>query len=452
MRERAALDLFIISWLVLFLELTCIRWFPSHVMFLTFFTNIVLLACFVGMSVGCLAARNPTRYLNRTPLWLVLGLAAGLIFENNRGKLMQIIAIGDRSNPDVIYFGAEAADSLSLPFRIPVEFLAGAFFLLIGTILVGPGQEMGRAFNRVRSRTWAYGVNLVGSLAGIGSFAACSYWSLPPVVWLAAVALGLAYFLFRPEANPATSDGSATRTSSPKLVGAFLVAMVLLSAVTSGFWPVHGRSVLWSPYYRIDYDPVVQEIGTNLVGHQLMEARARVPWVKNANYAIPYLMQRDVTGADGKRAWPDFKRVLIIGAGSGNDVSRALQWLPADAQIDEVEIDPVIYRLGAEHHPDHPYADPRVHVYLNDGRNFLRKAPAERQPTTEATAARRPGLQGGPPCQPADCWAQPRSALAQPSEAAREAGPERTLPPVGRAVACPACRGVQRSSPWPLPW
>ena len=50
------LDLFLISFLTLFLELTCIRWFPSHVLFLTFFTNTVLLASILGISVGCLAA------------------------------------------------------------------------------------------------------------------------------------------------------------------------------------------------------------------------------------------------------------------------------------------------------------------------------------------------------------------------------------------------------------
>ena len=49
-------DLFAISLLTLFLELACIRWFPSHVLFLTFFTNTVLLASMLGISVGCLAA------------------------------------------------------------------------------------------------------------------------------------------------------------------------------------------------------------------------------------------------------------------------------------------------------------------------------------------------------------------------------------------------------------
>ena len=49
-------ELFLISFLILFFELACIRWFGSTVIFLTFFTNLVLMACFLGMSVGCLAA------------------------------------------------------------------------------------------------------------------------------------------------------------------------------------------------------------------------------------------------------------------------------------------------------------------------------------------------------------------------------------------------------------
>ena len=52
---RPRFDLFLVSILILFLELACIRWFPAHVLFLSFFTNTVLLACFLGMSVGCLA-------------------------------------------------------------------------------------------------------------------------------------------------------------------------------------------------------------------------------------------------------------------------------------------------------------------------------------------------------------------------------------------------------------
>src|SRR6202162_946131 len=74
----ARVDLFLISWLILFLELACIRWFPSHVLFLTFFTNTVLLACFLGMSLGCLAASHPRNYLRWTPSLLLLSLPAAL--------------------------------------------------------------------------------------------------------------------------------------------------------------------------------------------------------------------------------------------------------------------------------------------------------------------------------------------------------------------------------------
>src|SRR3954463_6106019 len=54
--RRPKLDLFLVSFLILFFELACIRWFGSTVVFLTFFTNIVLLATFLGMSVGLLTA------------------------------------------------------------------------------------------------------------------------------------------------------------------------------------------------------------------------------------------------------------------------------------------------------------------------------------------------------------------------------------------------------------
>ena len=107
MRDRPTLDLFLVSWLVLFLELACIRWFPSHVLFLTFFTNIVLLACFVGMSVGCLAA-GTAPVPRPHPALARRRRRRRAAHRALSPRLLKYVAVGDRANPDVVFFGAEA--------------------------------------------------------------------------------------------------------------------------------------------------------------------------------------------------------------------------------------------------------------------------------------------------------------------------------------------------------
>jgi SAM-dependent methyltransferase len=109
----------------------------------------------------------------------------------------------------------------------------------------------------------------------------------------------------------------------------------------------------------------VCEIGVNMIGHQQMVSRASTTAPGYA-YALPHLLNRDSQRPAEPRPFED---VLVIGAGSGNDVSRALAW--GARHVDAVEIDPVIQSLGAQDHPDHPYQDPRVTVHLDDGRNFL---------------------------------------------------------------------------------
>src|SRR5207302_9172496 len=76
--RRAYLDLFLISFLILFFELAAIRWFAGTVVFLTFFTNIVLLACFLGMGVGLLAARRPQPLVQMALPVALIALAAAL--------------------------------------------------------------------------------------------------------------------------------------------------------------------------------------------------------------------------------------------------------------------------------------------------------------------------------------------------------------------------------------
>lgn len=340
-------DLFLISLLLLFLELACIRWFPAHVLFLTFFTNTVLLACFLGMSLGCLAVGHKRDYLRWTPVLLLVGLLAGLSMEGLRFLLEPVIDVGGQASPQMVFFGTEGYSSDVAGFAIPIEAIAAFFFVLITLVMVGPGQVLGRSLAALPNRVEAYTVNILGSVAGIVLFAACSWFQLSPVWWFVPIAGGLVYFL---------RDGRSRLT-----VGAALLLPLVVLLPSEGRSWVTPHASYWSPYYHVVYTAKDRFIGVNLIGHQQMTSRDE-PWPA---YALPHLLNRDTGGKP-------FKDVLIIGAGSGNDVSRALQWGGPDVRIDAVEIDPVINQLGRRDHPDKPFDDPRVTVHLDDGRNFLR--------------------------------------------------------------------------------
>src|SRR5438876_5293080 len=101
---RDGFELFLISLIILFLELACIRWFPAHVLFLTFFTNVVLLASFLGMSVGCLAARRPRNYLAWTPALLALGLFVGNYIEHLGWRFYNMVDVGHQASPQMVFF------------------------------------------------------------------------------------------------------------------------------------------------------------------------------------------------------------------------------------------------------------------------------------------------------------------------------------------------------------
>src|SRR5262245_66020048 len=101
--RRKFIDLFVVSFLLLFLELACIRWFGSTVVFLTFFTNIVLLATFLGMAVGSLAASSRRDWTGTVlPLLLLASvLACGTLWSYETfGRLM--VDVGGQGSPQQV--------------------------------------------------------------------------------------------------------------------------------------------------------------------------------------------------------------------------------------------------------------------------------------------------------------------------------------------------------------
>jgi len=316
--------IFLLSFTLLFFELLCIRWIPAYVRYLSYFTNFILLASFLGMGLGILAARRTSFRFPPFPL-LVVALAG--VVALNRFEL-------NISSTDVLYFGsgttgvARAESFILLPLIF--TFVAAAFIPL--------ARSLGLLFTRTEPLT-AYTFDILGSLAGTAAFFLIGLLSLPPVVWFGALAVlvlllgGRRKFL---------------ATALP-LVAAAAIAFLLQ------------RNTYWSPYYKITLTPAQPsgyELDVNSIGHQSM-----IPWQsKEPFYRRVYELFPEAR----------FKHALILGAGTGSDTATALAH--DVQQITAVEIDPVIQQLGAALHPDRPYSDPRVTLVNNDGRVFLRHA------------------------------------------------------------------------------
>jgi SAM-dependent methyltransferase len=344
-RLQGYLELFVISFVILFLELTCIRWFSSTAIFLTFFTNLVLMACFLGMSVGCLAASGKLDLIQTTSpflLWTVLLSGASLLLYDQYGRIQ--VDVGGQGSPQQVFFGTEPKSKDASSFVVPVEAIGALFFALIAMIFVGPGQVMGRCLNRLPNRVLAYTVNVLGSLSGIALFGAMSYFRTSPFWWFAV----------------ATSPciGFVKRSRGLHAVGS--AGLLLLVALLSGYGTsTGGTKLFWSPYYKVTYFADEKRIATNNIEHQSMVSVAETA----PAYSLPHLLNRDAENGP-------FDDVLIVGAGSGNDVQAALAH--GAKHVDAIEIDPVMYQLGLKHHPDQPYAVDRVSVHIDDGRDFLR--------------------------------------------------------------------------------
>src|SRR5690348_3930978 len=177
------LNLFLVGFLVLFLELASIRWFSANVIFLQYFTNVVLLACFLGMSCGCLAARQRRDWLAYFPI-LALGaiLAALALLKIFNFWHSLTIDVGHQASPQEVFFGTEFRDE-SAQFTVPIDVISAIFFVLIALMFVGLGQVLGRAFDAYPNRVMGYTLNIGGSLLGIALFSLLSFLQTPPSVW-----------------------------------------------------------------------------------------------------------------------------------------------------------------------------------------------------------------------------------------------------------------------------
>ena len=319
------------SFLVLFLEVALIRWIPSYIRLLSFFSNFILLASFLGIGVGCLLASSRRRLFFAVPPLLLLVIVA--VFA---GRL-EVSVPGSTT----IYFSSGTDDPVRL---VESTLLLPLLFVAVAALFVALAHRMAREMS-VERPLKAYTLNLAGSLAGVLVFALCSWVQASPAVWFGIAAAA---------ALPLLTRGAPGETN-PR--ASLVAANLALVAVSLGLVSVMALGSTWSPYYKvvIRSDGPDKVVEVNNVFHQSMAPLDQ----KEYFYQWPYMAFGDT-----------FDDVLVLGAGAGTDVAAALKH--GATHVDAVEIDPAIIGIGRDEHPDRPYSDPRVTVHNDDARHFLR--------------------------------------------------------------------------------
>lgn len=316
---------------MLFVELALIRWIGSNVIYLSYFSNFVLLGSFLGIGVGFLRARAKTDLFP----WAPFALTALVLFVHTFPVTI------DRSGSNLLFFGDFAKSGLPLWATLPV------IFLVVAAVMAMIAEGVARRFAEFEPLD-AYRLDIIGSIAGIVAFSALSFANAAPIAWGAVVAVLFTALL--------------ASKPMPKGLPVRMASLVILVAALGAESFAAGNS--WSPYYKIHLtnngDGTIG-VSVNGIPHQIIESTAQRK-ASEPFYFLPYEHRTDPSPP---------KNVLIVGAGTGGDVGIALA--EGASHVDAVEIDPLLERFGAQLNPDHPYQSPKVNVVVTDGRAFLQR-------------------------------------------------------------------------------
>lgn len=330
-----------LSFLMLFVELALIRWTGSNVVLLSFFSNFILLASFLGIGVGFLRAKSTVNYFQFSPILLAL-----LVLFCYHYRYQYHVRL-DPVTGDLNYFEKFFHDNV-----FPVWLTLPLIFMFVTAVMTSLANGVARSFQAFPPLS-AYRLEIIGSLLGIITFSALSYFNAPPLSWgviISALFISLLMKEWR---------------FRFLLAGLQIAALVLLVTILNK--ETVAPAYYWSPYYKIALEPYSQGryvVNVNGLPQQIIESVAQRQATKPFYFFAYQHAQRH-----------SLNKVLIVGAGTGGDVAIALA--QGAKQVDAVEIDPLLYHLGNQLNPDHPYQDKRVHIHINDGRAFLQQSHTE---------------------------------------------------------------------------
>jgi hypothetical protein len=339
------LILFLASMVTLYFELLIIRYVSSEVRVFANLKNLPLVASFFGIGLGMLLGSPRMRLRTLFPA------AAALLFVLTRFAMPLHLSFGDTS-----WEYALGSGGLSSRFLYVIRFLAAgvgysAVIIVFFRVL---GGYVGQSMKRLPSLR-GYGINLSGGLAGMALFSLLAFLHRGPATWLL-----LGFLLLAP------------LIASDRLTLVVFAVVICMVAIPE-------PNTFWSPYYRIELTRLPPPEGwPRASAYALIANHVWYQWLADLS---PDFLERYPTARPNSlmlpyyelpyRIVPHPQNVLILGAGSGNDVAGALRH--GAEHIDAVEIDPVILGIGRQYHPEHPYDSPRVAVYEDDARSFLKK-------------------------------------------------------------------------------
>ncbi|MGH2630672.1 MAG: spermidine synthase [Actinomycetota bacterium] len=322
--RRANVRLVVLSFLMLFVELGLIRWAGAYNVYISFFTNFILLASFLGVGVGFLRSGGRSDLFRLAPVSLAAFVVFLAVFPVQGGRVGGVLQV-------VGGFGWPA-----LPKWVSLSVIFALSFLVMAAI----AQGVARVFARYESLE-AYRLDILGSILGIVAFSVLAFVDAPPLAWGGVVSIALVL---------------VTAPRRRRDLAPLAVVLVVLGALS--FAP----RTFWSPYQRITISGADAEGSVGIEVNGRPHQRIMPVSFMETDQAFRFVPYDRVTDNP-------LRNVLIIGAGSGNDVAIALS--KGAEHVDAVEIDPILYRLGVDLHPDRPYQDPRVSAHVEDGRAFL---------------------------------------------------------------------------------
>jgi spermidine synthase len=351
--------LLLASFLVLFAELTFIRWIAVEVRIFAYFKNLALLLCFVGFGMGCALVAKSNRW--KTAVTALFGLLLVIRLPWQRGRILEDLSQNLGAAPSMNIWHTNTGDTL-LGFALAAG-LSALLFLLVIWVFVPLGQEVSRQINLAPMPLAAYSLNLAASLAGILTFLAASRLMLPPWIWLGIVLLGFALL----------QENKEQRI----LLASLLIPLVLLLHDSSN----RDHYAFWTPYQQIAFTRIYASNGEMVAGHvQVNHVGYQLIVNLGSNFLgrHPGLVKEPLDENPYNLAFRfavPAPSVMIIGSGTGNDVAAALRH--NSSLVDAVEIDPAILGIGKKEHPEHPYDSPRVSVHLTDARAFLKRSKSQ---------------------------------------------------------------------------